>query len=157
MSEVWFYHMTRTPLEEALPALLTKALSRGWRSVVMMRSEERVEAINNLLWTFDDRSFLPHGSKSDGHAGDQPVWLTTEDENPNGAKALFLTDGAETRNEALYERVCVMFDGHDEKAVETARELWVAYREAGHILAYMQQSESGGWRKTAEADGKIGS
>ena len=34
MGEAFFYHMTRTPLEATLPALLTRALEQGWRVAV---------------------------------------------------------------------------------------------------------------------------
>ena len=95
MSEIWFYHLTQRPLEAVLPALLEKTLERGVRAVVMASSAERVEALNNLLWTYDDRGFLPHGDDKDGHADRQPVWLTDKDgPAPNAARYLFLTDGA---------------------------------------------------------------
>ena len=96
MTEVRFYHLTRTPLEGALPRMLAKVVERAQRAVVIAGSEERVEALNARLWTYRDRSFLPHGSAKDGHAEDQPIWLTAADENPNGSQVLFLTDGADT-------------------------------------------------------------
>ena len=94
MTEIWFYHLQRQSLEEALPALLEKVLVAGARAVVMLGSEERVEAVNLRLWTYDDRGFLPHGSARDGFPAEQPIWLTVQDENPNGAKILVLADGA---------------------------------------------------------------
>ena len=94
MTDIRFYHLTRKTLEQALPELLEKTVQRGWRAVVMTSSEERAEALNAHLWSYDQKSFLPHGSKKDGHAADQPVWLTAQDENPNEATVLFLTDGA---------------------------------------------------------------
>ena len=59
MTEVRFYHMTRTGLEAALPQMLEKTLERGQRAVVIAGSEERVEALNGHLWTYRDRTFLP--------------------------------------------------------------------------------------------------
>jgi DNA polymerase IIIc chi subunit len=94
VTEIGFYHLTRTPLERALPSLLEKVLAAGMRAVVMAGSQERVDALNQLLWTYEERSFLPHGSKRDGRPERQPIWLTTEDENPNGADCLVMTDGA---------------------------------------------------------------
>jgi len=94
VTEIRFYHLQRKTLEDALPQILEKVLERGWRAVVMAASEERVEALNLHLWTYRDHSFLPHGSARDGNAEHQPVWLTIEDENPNGSNVLILTDGA---------------------------------------------------------------
>lgn len=145
MTEIRFYHLVRTGLERALPSLLERTLKRGWRAVVVTGSTERTEVLNNLLWTYDDRGFLPHGSAADGHAERQPIWLTETDEAPNGADVLFLTDGAETAHAEAFELVCLLFDGNDEAAVAEARRRWKSYREAGHVLAYWQQDTAGRW------------
>ncbi len=147
MTEVRFYHLLRKSLEQALPELLEKCLERQWRAVVMAGSEERVEALTRHLWTYQERSFLPHGNARDGHAADQPVWLTTADDNPNSASVLFLTDGAVSDRAGDYDRVCELFDGNDAQAVEAARGRWRAYRAAGHTLTYWRQTDRGGWRQ----------
>jgi DNA polymerase-3 subunit chi len=147
MTEIGFYHLTRTPLERALPKLLERVLASGMRAVVMAGSAERVEALDAALWTYEQLSFLPHGSVRDGEAESQPIWLTTEDENPNGAKVLVLTDGAASAHVRDYARCLDMFDGRDPAAVETARGRWKDFKQAGHTLAYWQQNEAGGWEK----------
>ena len=147
MTEIGFYHLQRTPLDRALPKLLEKVLQAGKRAVVMAGSPERVEALNAGLWTYEKDGFLPHGSKADGQAEHQPIWLTTEDENPNGATVLLLADGATSARIAQYERCLEIFDGNDESAVTAARARWSEYKAAGHGLAYWQQTPSGGWEK----------
>jgi DNA polymerase-3 subunit chi len=149
MTDVRFYHLTRSRLEAVLPVMLEKTLERDQRAVVMAGSEERVEAINGHLWTYNDRGFLPHGSERDGFAEGQPVWLTTGDENPNGAQVLFLTDGATSERVGDFDVCAVLLDGSDDAAVASARDLWRAYKEAGHEVTYWQQGESGGWDKQA--------
>lgn len=145
MTDVAFYHLEKSPLETALPRLLEKTLKAGKRAVVMAGSELRVEALTTLLWTYGQETWLPHGSAKDGNAADQPVWLTAEDENPNGAEFLFLTDGAASERLADYERIFELFDGNDPAAVEAARARWKGYEEAGFGLAYWQQTAAGGW------------
>jgi DNA polymerase-3 subunit chi len=113
----------------------------------MAGSPERVEALNAHLWTCDERGFLPHGSARDGFADRQPVWLTTEDENPNGAHVLFLTDGAASSRVGEYALCVEIFDGNDPAAVEAARNRWSDYRAAGHALTYWQQSAAGKWER----------
>jgi DNA polymerase-3 subunit chi len=149
MTDVRFYHLTRSRLEAVLPVMLEKTLERDQRAVVMAGSQERVEAINGHLWTYNDRGFLPHGSEKDGFAEGQPVWLTTGDENPNGAQVLFLTDGATSERVGDFDVCAVLLDGSDDAAVASARDLWRAYKEAGHEVTYWQQGESGGWDKQA--------
>lgn len=147
MPDIRFYHLTRTNLEHALPGLLSRSLERGWRAVVRAGSDERVDALDQYLWTYDDRTFLPHGTKKEGHAGLQPIWLTVEDENPNGSDVLFLTDGTDSNNTGLFQTVCVLFDGNDDSALHAARQQWTKFKDLGLGLTYWQQGEQGGWQK----------
>ena len=76
MSEVLFYHLTESKLEDALPPLLDKSLERGWRVVVQAGDTERRDALDAHLWTFREDSFLPHGTDEQDFAAEQPVLLT---------------------------------------------------------------------------------
>jgi DNA polymerase III subunit chi len=149
MTEVLFYHLEHQPLERVLPNLVERTLARGWRAIVQAGSEERVEALDTLLWTYAEESFLPHGTKRDGNDAAQPVYLTTEDANPNGASVRFLVDGAEASDITGYARIVYLFDGHDGAAVARAREQWKAAKAAGCEVAYWQQSPEGRWEKKA--------
>lgn len=148
-TEVNFYHLTRSSLEDTLPRLLTKTLQAGERAVVLLGSPERVDALNTHLWVYDPDGFLPHGAARDGEADRQPVWLTHVDENPNGAAFLFVADRAKSEKVGDYKRCFELFDGRDDGAVADARERWKAYKTAGHAVAYWQQTETGGWEKRA--------
>lgn len=148
MVEVSFYHLQREPLEQALPKLLEKACERGLRAVVLAGSAERVAALNQRLWTYSREAFLPHGAAEDGHAADQPIFLTTEEENPNGATVLVTVDGVDAGFMSDFERAVDMFDGNDEAALAAARERWKAAKAAGHDVTYWQQGPKG-WEKKA--------
>ena len=150
MSEVWFYHLQRRSLEDVLPTLLQKSLERGWRCVVEAGSEERVEALDAHLWTYDDQSFLPHGTVKDGLVAEQPVYLTAGPENPNGAVVRFFVDGAVPRGVELYQRSFLLFDGRDDDAVADARRQWAALKGAGHEISYWQQDDRGRWQNKAQ-------
>jgi DNA polymerase III subunit chi len=129
---------------------LERALKDGYRVLVLAGSNERVEHLNQLLWTYDDASFLPHGGARDGNAQRQPIFLSTAPDggNPNGATMLVLVDGVEAPDIAAFERCCDMFDGSDESAVAAARERWRRAKAAGHTLTYWQQGDAG-WEKKA--------
>ncbi|MCC6948665.1 MAG: DNA polymerase III subunit chi [Bradyrhizobiaceae bacterium] len=149
MTEVHFYHLQRQPLEKALPQLVEKCLERGWRCVVQADSEERVEALDTLLWTYREDSFLPHGTDRETEAADMPVVLTTKDVNPNGAQARFLVDGANADDLSPYERAIFLFDGNDPDAVDAARDNWKEAQGAGFEVVYWQQDAQGRWQKKA--------
>ncbi len=146
MAEIGFYHLLATPLERALPRLLERARAQGYRIVVRAASSERIEHLSALLWTYDDASFLPHGSARDGNAANQPIWLSERSENPNGAAMLVLVDGVDAEDLASFTRCADLFDGNDPAAVDAARERWRRTMAAGHTLTYWQQSDAG-WEK----------
>lgn len=149
MTEVRFYHLQRRTLEQALPKILEKVIERNWRAVVLAGSPERVDALNQRLWTYDPASFLPHGAARDGNAVHQPIWLTADDENPNGSTVLVQVDGVMSERLAGFDLVCDLFDGNDEEAVMAARDRWKQCKAAGHALTYWQQTDRGGWEKRA--------
>lgn len=149
MTEVLFYHMTESRLEDALPPLLEKSLARGWRAVVQSGGEERRDALDAHLWSFRDDSFLAHGLDRELHSAEQPVILTTGTGNPNAAEIRFLVDGAEPPEIGNYQRAVFMFDGHDQPQLETARRHWQAMKTAGHAVTYWQQTAEGRWERKA--------
>jgi DNA polymerase-3 subunit chi len=146
MSEVLFYHLEAHPLERVLPVLLERTLERGWRAVVETSSRERAEAIDALLWSFRDDSFLPHAIAGDALDPEQPVLIATDGENPNAASVRFFVDRAVPQSAEGYERIVYMFSGHDPDAVSEARVAWKALGP-GNALTYWQQDESGRWVK----------
>ncbi len=148
--EVWFYHLERTGLDQALPELLDKTLARGWRALVRATGPERLEHLDGWLWSYRDDSFLPHGLAGEPNAARQPVLLTTEAQgNPNQADALFLIDGAEPGAFEGYARCLVLFDGKDEEQLALARRQWSALKAQGAALSYWKQGAQGGWEKQA--------
>tara|TARA_B100000700_G_scaffold214973_1_gene236262 strand:- start:90 stop:542 length:453 start_codon:yes stop_codon:yes gene_type:complete len=147
MPEVGFYHLSKTPLDQALYQILNKVLFAGKRAVVRTSSEERVDFLNASLWTIDPASFLPHGTRKEGHASEQPIWITHDSDNPNQADVLVLTDGADSKGWVDYERCIEIFDGNDEVAVLAARKRWKEIKNTGSRLTYWQQKDLGGWER----------
>ncbi len=150
MTDVWFYHLDGQSVERVLATLLEKSLARGWKAVVQAASPERIEALDLGLWTYDDASFLAHGTARDGDAAAQPIYLTEGPENPNAAAIRFFLEGVEVGPalaEGVYERAVLLFDGRDDDDVAGARRQWSALKTAGHIVSYWQQGEGGRWEK----------
>ena len=148
-TEIYFYHLERQSLADTLPKLLERSLERGWRAAVQAASEERVEALDTLLWTYRDDSFLPHGTARDGRASEHPIYLTAGDDNPNAAQVRFVVDGATLADASGYLRVAYIIDGRDEAAVKTARAVWQEAKARGDAVSYWQQDENGRWQQKA--------
>lgn len=148
-TEVLFYHLERKPLDAVIPGLLQRTLERGWRAVVQCGSQERLEALDLTLWTYQDDSFLPHGTAKDGFAADQPIYLTTGPETPNGAGVRFLVEGAEPVDFSAHARMVFLFDGNDPDATERARQQWRTAKAAGLPVSYWKQGPDGRWENKA--------
>ncbi len=149
MAEILFYHLTESTLDEALPGLVERSLARGWRAGVQTVSEERRDALDSLLWTFSDASFVAHGTDKEPHPERQPVLITTTQANPNGATVRFLVEGAQLDRAGDYERIVVMFDGHDQDQLDVARGQWKAFKEENHELTDRQRTPDRRWERKA--------
>ena len=145
MSDVRFYHLTRQPLEQALPAILMKAYKGGRKVLVRCADGAMVKKMNDTLWTYRADSFLPHGMAGEEFAEDQPVLLTDKDENANNADVLVLCGGAVSEQIGDFALCCEMLEDHHADQVASARARWKDYKDAGHEVTYWFQSEAGGW------------
>ncbi|MGH6829292.1 MAG: DNA polymerase III subunit chi [Rhizomicrobium sp.] len=150
MTEALFYQLERRPLTDILPGLIEKSLQRGWRAVIKTESAERSAMLDNLLWAYDEASFLAHARSGDGDPKRQPVLITVEDENPNDARVLFCVGGTEPQdwqNLAAFARVVLLFDGRDSYALGQARAAWKKAGESGHDVTYWKEQPSGKFEK----------
>lgn len=151
MGEVFFYHLTRTPLEVTLRTLLEKSLAAGWRVAVRGRSAAVLDRLDAALWLGDDAAFMPHGRAGGVHDALQPVLLTTEVAAPNGPDCLVSVEGADVIPEEVagLARAMILFDGNDPAELETARGQWRALKTAG-IKAKYWSEDAGRWEMKQE-------
>ena len=152
MTEVLFYHLERKSLDDVLPGLVERTLARKWRALIKCESADRAAAIDNLLWTYDEQSFLPHAQTGDGDPSRQPVLITVEEENANDANVLFLVGGASPPPwggafAQAFARIVLLFDGRDPESLSAARKTWTDAKAAGHEVTYWKQSSSGKWER----------
>ncbi len=149
MTEIRFYHLQKQSLDQALPLILEKAYSMGHKIIVKMQDEEEANRMATHLWTYRQDKFLPHGSKKDGQADLQPIWITPLEENPNAATILILTQGQTSENIEKFDLVCEMLNGHSDDQIAAARKRWAEYQKSDYKTTYWFQNEDGGWVKKA--------
>jgi DNA polymerase-3 subunit chi len=145
MADIGFYHLTRTDVPAALPALLGRTLAAGERAVILCADQARVAALDDALWLSQNPDWLPHGTGATPRPEWQPIFITPVEINPAGAQFLFLVDGP-AADVSAYTRVFDLFDGNSDEAVAAARARWKAAREAGHGTTYWKQGAAG-WEK----------
>lgn len=144
-----FYHLQLSTLEQVLPVLAQKVYTTGKKLLIKTDLPEKADFINSLLWTYDPDSWLPHGTSADGFETEQPVFISADLNNPNHAEMIMLTDGGTIEEISSFERCLNLFNGHDEAAVQSARELWKAAVQNGFEAYYWQQNDNGKWEMKA--------
>lgn len=147
MTDIRYYHMEQSTLDQALPAIAVKAFQSGKRVMIRVPDKKEATRLNDLLWTFHPNVFLPHGGEGDKNAADHPVWITSKDDNQNNADILILTHGCVMDTVADFSLCCEMLDGRVESQIKDARTRWKIYKADNHDLTYWQQDENGKWNK----------
>lgn len=159
MGRALFYHLTRSAPEALAPRLIARARGSGWRVELRGTDPGMLERLDDLLWL--QEGFVAHGRAGGPHDARQPVLLRAlargaEDPGPpaNGAACILSLDGAPVAPElcAAVDRVCILFDGHDEAAKAVARDQWRALTGAGQAAEYWSE-DGGGWQKKTSSDG----
>jgi DNA polymerase III subunit chi len=145
--EVSFYHLSSVPLEKALPRLLEKILEKKQHKIIIkVINDEMLKVIDNVIWTFASRSFVPHGTKNDKNPELQPIYITDSDEIPNNADIFVnLTESSYVGNN--FAKIIEMFDGSDELILANARKKYKEYKLSNYDLIYWKQQEDGSWQK----------
>lgn len=151
MGAVYFYHLTRKPLEMTLPVLLDRARGAGWRVAVRGPDEGRLDWLDEKLWLEPEDGFLPHGRAGGPHDALQPILLTSGAAG-NDPQCIMSIDGATLTPDEVHrlERTCILFDGNDPQAVDQARGQWKTLTGAACAAQYWSE-ESGRWEKKAES------
>lgn len=149
MSRIDFYHLQRQTLDDVLPKLIEKAYEQKKNIKILIGNDERVEFLNNLLWTCGDEKFIPHGTKKDGFSEMQPIYLSSDVENPNNALFLFVVDDADINIHKIdsFERIFYIFDGNSEYSLNKARNIWKNIKNTSNELYYWQQDNNNKWHQ----------
>ncbi len=138
-----FYHLEKSNLDTELPFIMEGLYAEKKRVLIRTDSPERTDYIGNLLWTYNSDKWLPHGTEKDGRSQKQPIFITEGPDNPNNATVLAVVSGEMLDFAALenkdFEHILIIFSAHDMTAKDNARKLWLAAKEKGHELYYINR------------------
>ena len=112
--------------------LAEKACDQGLRVAVRTSGPAETAEVDELLWTFSDRSFVPHGvlPADPEFTAATPV-LIASGALPESHRDVLINLGPDLPGDfASFARVCEIVGG-DETAKRAARERWRGYKSAG--------------------------
>ena len=145
MTEIFFYKLKNLSIELFLISLIEKSISKEWNSIVLLDNIERMEEINDLLWSFDDTSFIPHGSQSDLNPEKQKVYLTCNEENPNDSKIIFSVDGVIVKKPHEWNRCVYVFNEQNLLVTDELESYKREISKLDYIQKSFQQDSNGKW------------
>ena len=145
MSEIFFYKLKNSSSEIFLTSLIERSLENNWNSVVLLDNIERMEEINDFLWSYKDTSFLPHGSQNDKNSELHRVYLTCEEENPNDSDVIFSIDGLLIKNINSWQRCIYIFNEQNLKVVDQLNFYKKSIDQSQHFIKSFEQNTNGKW------------
>ncbi|MDX1924273.1 MAG: DNA polymerase III subunit chi [Rickettsiaceae bacterium] len=144
--EINFYEVTNDNFEKVVCSLIEKCYKTGINTLVHTEDEGMQEILNKMLWTFSQKSFIPHGSILDERIEDQPVLISHKTENFNQSKLLVMVAGA-YMNPEEYERVFIVFFNQSEVQKNLARKIYQDLKAQEHNICIYKQNITGTWDK----------
>jgi len=110
--------------------LTEKAYLRELRVVLLSESTAEADAIDELMWTFNERSFVPHGIYRHDRPFDAatPVQLTPDLDGIDHADLLVNLSGRLPSRLERFSRIAEIIDA-DEERRRLGRERFKAYRD----------------------------
>ena len=147
MSEVFFYHLTKTTLEIALPKILERALSEKWSIEIRTSANTNLDEISNAIWRGPEESFLPHCLEDHEDLQDYPIVLC-KSPLKDWRDCLIVVGQADLKENEVknYKRICLIFDAKIEVELSKARKSWKKLSEEGINTSYWAE-DKGRWVK----------
>jgi DNA polymerase-3 subunit chi len=110
--------------------LTEKAYLRDLKVVLVSETADDARVIDELLWTFNERSFVPHDILRDQPSFDAstPVRLTSDLDAVEAADLLVNLSGSLPARLERFSRIAEIIDADDERR-RLGRERFKAYRE----------------------------
>jgi DNA polymerase-3 subunit chi len=123
--------------------LTEKAYLRDLNVVIWNDTAADLEALDELLWTFSERSFVPHAVERDGTRADAqaPVRLTADLGAVERADLLVNLSGRLPDGLDRFGRIAEIIDADDERR-RLGRERFKAYRDLKLTLETHQLDEA---------------
>jgi DNA polymerase III subunit chi len=147
MSEANFYELTKTPFFKALPKLIESVSSKGNNVLILCKNEEEVREFDNLLWTYEQLSFLPHVTNEDPDLSDTPVVISTRPINDGRtfvlvSASLFLPNDLST-----FSKILVMYRKDNPEQIDQANCIETDLKNKSYKINKFIQNSSGSWEK----------
>lgn len=144
MSKISFYQVMNGEVIKFSCQLLEKCFQNQIKTFVQVVDDAAAIILDKTLWTFAQRSFIPHAMDTDPNPEKQPIYISSNDKCPIEAKGLMLID-VDRLDVKDFDRVMVMLDGTSPEKLKKAQSLMESFKNLGHEVEYYLQNSKGTW------------
>jgi len=145
-TELIFYRCTISPVVKVLPKLLLKIYASGAKTIVVCQNEAQLNELDELLWTFSTKEFLPHSTFKDKDASLQPILLSLNAEGINSASVLVNLTTEVFATSGFSKVLSVFYGDEQEKEVAIPLKLYGQYKMEGKQPLLWVQGADGQWK-----------
>ncbi len=136
MSRVDFYNLPDgTGTDRFACSMAKKAWTTGNRVHIHTPSEEKAKAMDDLLWTFRDISFIPHELYNGTENEDTPVTIGFGNNFPEQSQVIINLDDEIPGFASNFERIVEIIGG-DENNKQYARQRYRLYKNGDYEVQY---------------------
>ena len=153
MLQISFYQLKDTNADNTLLMLVKKTIALGKKMLVFCPKPTAFK-VNDVLWTHEPKSWLPHGIDTELGAEVSSVWICSDmTNNPINADYLMLLDGAIPESWNGFKRAFIVFNESSQSQMQWARSHWKECKGQPNVkLDYFAQDANGHWK--VKYDGK---
>ncbi len=104
----------------------------GSKVLITVIDENQAVTLDQFMWTWQKGSFLPHAFDNGAvDCLDEPVIISTEEKNPNGARVLVMGKPCSLEFVRQFDLVIDFAEVYDDELAAAGRVRFARYREAG--------------------------
>lgn len=132
MTRIEFIKLKRPEKARLLCELAEESYLQGQRVLVLVQDDNQGMTLDRFMWTWKKDAFVPHvycTGSVDCH--DEPVVISTTEENPNGARVLLMGKACDYEFVRHFQQVIDFAEVYDEAKLEESRERFKNYRSHG--------------------------
>ena len=132
---------------KALCKLIETIWLRSNKVIIYCQDALKLQKMDEVLWSYEQLSFLPHVLDNDNIAPSTPVVLTSNERNINNANIIVCLEPNMPNFAGSFEKLIYMYGNAAENESEKASAFIEQLTQSGIEVTQYQQEASGSWKK----------
>lgn len=143
MKQAIIYTFLPASFTKSLPKLIETVWGKDNRILIHSIDQAQLQELDNLLWSYEQLSFLPHVIDGDSLTAETPIVLTTGEINLNNSNILLCLENKLPQFATTFDKV--LFINKNEPG-----------RHQDDLMGFIDSLKSGGFEVTQHIQGNNG-